>query len=227
MAYPSTSAELLTEIKRRAGRPSTDAETSDTQWYNHLTVGQEYLYQLFAAHFPEALYGAPTKLSTSDNKVYTFPSSITPMGKVEIRASRNGELLTPGAEWDTNADFTQEGSQIRIPHNKTRTFSDGPYARFITPPDVIDANTEPTLKPPRARILIVWQGLIDWATIGGRRDPTPYLAGFQRAWQGDPRVEGSTGLLHELKSQYFAEGMGAIQTHPYWWRGADLGSGMP
>ena len=70
---------------------------SDPDWYLLLEEAQKYWYNVFAVHFPEILYGAPTIMVTSDDKVYTFASAVFPIGAVEIRASRNGELLVPGA----------------------------------------------------------------------------------------------------------------------------------
>jgi hypothetical protein len=220
----TTSVQMLARCKFMARRPASDAEVSDAQWYLLLSQAQEHWYQVFATMFPEVLYGAPTIMETSDNKVFTFASSVFPIGEVEIRASRTGELLVPGPEFDENTDFTPEGSQIRLPSNSTRSFPDGaPYARYITPPSDIDGDNEPTLAPAFARILIVDEALILFSERGGgQRDPAIYRAMKQRHWSGDPAIAGDTGILETLNGQYYGGGSGAAGS-AHWWRGPDLG----
>lgn len=169
--------------------------------------------------------GAPTLMTTSDSgETYQFASSVFGIGGVEIRSSRNGDLLRAGPEWDAGADYTPEGSQIRIPNGKTKTWSDGPYARYISPPGDIAAATEPTLTPAFARVLILYYGLYLWANRGGGiRDPNHWLGLYQNALSGDPRVPGDVGVIGTLKKQYFASGVAAVPAEQAWWRSHDLG----
>jgi hypothetical protein len=201
----TTSAGLLAYCKFMGRRPDLDHEVDDEEWYSLLTLGQEHWYQTFAVVFPHVLYGAPQKLVTADGgETYTFPSDVWPMGGVEIRASRSGELLTPTVEWGDGGDFVHEGARIRIPSGKTRTFADGPYARYIVPPGVIDASTQPTLTPAFARVLIGQKALADWAHRGaGQRDPTYFEALMQKTWEGNPRIAGNAGILAAIQMQYF------------------------
>ena len=194
---------------------------SKREWYDLLTLAQEHWYGIFSVHVPEVLYGAPAKLSTADSgKTFTFPSSIHPLGPVEVRESRDKHLLVPSTDWAPQGDFVQEGDLIRMPNNEERTFADGPYARFITPPDKLDENTQPTLNPPRARILLVYRACVMWASRGGMRDPTHFEVLEQKAWTGDPDIAGDVGIMGDLKLQFFASGMisSGATTRP-WTRG--------
>ena len=194
-----------------------------TRCYGLLTEAQKHWYGVFSQFFPEVLYGDPTKMVTSDDKVFTFADDVFPIGGVEIRASRNGELLIPTVEWDDQGDFVPEGSQIRIPGNRTRSFSDGPYARYIIPAGELDADNAPTLKPDFARVLIGDEALVMFAESGGgNRDPKIYKALKQRHWEGDPEIVGG-GILGTLNDQYFGVGAAAAPTAGVWWRGPDLG----
>lgn len=227
MAY-STSAELLAGFKLFAMRPDTDESLKDAQIYQLLSKGQEKCYELWAAHFPEVLYGAPTIMSTADSgATYTFSGSVFPFGSVEIRSSRSGALLTPTTDWG-EGDYVWEGDQIRIPNGKTRTFSAGPYARYISPPSDISATTEPTLVPAMARSMIMYYALYLWAERGGGMnevDPNRFLGMFQSAWSGDPRIPGDVGILATLKRQGWGMGMaaGTGPVQPFYRGSPDLG----
>jgi hypothetical protein len=107
---------------------------------------------IIATHCPELNYGAPELMVTADaGKTYTVASY--PLGHMEIRSARDGYLMRPGPEWDENSDYTPEGQTIRIPGNRTRTFSAGPYARYVPVPTTLDGSTAPVLKPAFARLL--------------------------------------------------------------------------
>lgn len=228
MAY-STSAELLAGLNFYAMRPSSDEAITDAQKYALLSEGQAHVYGMFAVHFPEILYEAPTLLTTADGgATYTFASAIFPFGNVEIRSSRNGSLLIPGTDWDGNADYVWEGDRIRIPNGRTRTFTDGPYARYIKMPADISGSQEPVLEPAFARKLIMYYALYLWAERGGgvnQVDPNRFLGMFQSAWAGDPRLNGDVGILGMLARQGYGSGMAAISVQQQaWWRGSpDLG----
>src|SRR3990167_9532111 len=158
------SADLLSRVKALLNRPSTDEAISDAQYYVMLGDGQRRVVSLLAFHAPEAMYGAPTLLSTADSGTsYTFGTdadgaNICPIGHIELRSSKTGAMIPPASDWDpTTLAFIYNGSDtIRWPGQKSRTFSDGPYARFVTPPGLLNASTAPTLKPLYARELIVY-----------------------------------------------------------------------
>ena len=226
------SADLLARCKLYAQRPSTDASMSDANWYSLLTEAQEHWYEQFAVHCPWAIMTAPTLLTSADDNVtYDFPDDadtnpIVPM-HVTIFETENGRMLIPCTYWDSGGDYVWEGSHIRFPGNVAKTFSSGPYARFITPPAAIAAGSAPSLQPIRARKLIVYNAVAKWARRGGFRDPKPYDEEETKAWYGDP-ARGILGLLGELKmANPFAgmESMTGYDISPY--QMIDTGSGYP
>lgn len=174
-------ADLLARVQRLINRPSTDEALTSTEIYAFLGEAQQRVVGLFAMHAPEAMYGAPTLMSTADSgATYTFGSdaatggNISPIGHVEIRESPTGAMIPPGSEWDTGTQtYLFESDKIRWPGQKTRTFSDGPYARFITMPGLLNASNAPTLKPIFARELLVFDAAERSAVRLGM-DPTPY-----------------------------------------------------
>jgi hypothetical protein len=191
-------------------------------WYDLLSEGQDFWVRRIASVYPEALYGAPVKLTTADlGYTYTFGldadgMAIFPIGHVEIRASRTGNVLIPGTDWQNN-DFVLEGSKIRMPNGRQRTFTDGPYARFVAPPTNISAAVQPVINPPQARILIVLRAVITWATNGGLRDPSP--------WEKEELVQWSA-IADSYRTQFHLAGAQAIgEDDGEWWRGIDTGAG--
>lgn len=215
-------AWMLSEGKALLNRPTSDLGMSNTVWYQFLTTGQAKWYEIIATHAPHVLYGAPELLTTADSgATYTFASTPFPGGQIELRESRGGPLLTIGAEWDSGADFTWEGNQLRTPDGRTRTFSAGPYARYVAAPTAIDASTEPTLKPPAARRLIVLDACAQAAVRMGSHDPATFRDMEQRAAWGDPMSPGDVGIMGALRTQVYP-GAG---TGRYWRRTGSEGYG--
>lgn len=197
---------------------------ADADWYQYLSDGQAHLYNVFASHCPWVLTGAPTLLTSADSGVtYPFANSITPL-YVELYDSANGRLLRPGAYFDKSADYVWEGVRIRFPGNISRSYANGPYARYITPPDVIAAATAPTLVPAHARIAIVYHALVLWATMAGLRDARPYQEAEQRFLWGDPQ-NGTPGVIIALKTQNPFAGAAAYGASSGLLDGLDTGSG--
>lgn len=227
------SADLLARCQRNAQRPATDAAQLPADWYAFLTEAQDEWFMHFASIVPEALYGTPTVLTTTDDGLtYTFGTDadgdpILPMGHVEVRANPGGAVLVPATEWSSAYDFVIEGTRIRWPNGARRTFSGGPIARFITPPGIIDASTQPTF-PKFARMLLVHRACAKWARRGGLRDPQPFLDAEQEVWLGNPEA-GVMGILGMLRTQYNFTGMQAVAPTDIdaWWRGLNTGSGFP
>jgi hypothetical protein len=215
------SADLLARCKVLAQRPAVDEDMDDPKWYQFLEEAQTEWVGQIANHAPEVMYGPPELMTTPDGGA-TYTVAGYPLGYMEIRSSRGGPLLRPGAEWDDNADFTQEGQIIRIPSGRTRSFgSTGPYARYVAVPGLLNGATQPVLKPAHMRLLLVATACYLFATRGGYRDPTPYLQLQQKLWHGDPNLPGDIGFLGSLKTQYFGSGMAAIQQGSGdWWRGS-------
>lgn len=210
------SAQLLAECKRLAKRPATDTGTTDPDWYALLTQAQIQEYNNFATHFPKVLYGGPVALTSVDGGItYNFPDDadgnpIVPLGNIELYEALDKKPLRHGAFWDRTADYVLEGSKIRMPQNKAKSFGSGPFARFITPPGVLDATTQPTLQPITARILLVYRACGLWARRGNLRDPKPFDDAWKLAWYGN-HVTGDIGFLAALKTQDAFMGAEAIQ----------------
>lgn len=224
-------ADLLQRLKDLLRRPLND-ELDDNVFYRAMTDAQAHWMRVFAAIAPEENYGNPTLLTTADNgATYTFGTdadvggNIYPMGHVELRASRDGRPLIPGAEWDMMADFVFDGALIRFPGGRTKTFSNGPYARFVKPSGLIDASTEPVLKPPHSRILIVTVAAELIATAE-KEDPTPYKMLTKRFLFGDPE-SGDEGIMGYLRTRYNFQGAMALDTSGdgSWWKYIDTGAG--
>jgi hypothetical protein len=195
---------MLKHGKTLLSRPSSDLGMTDAYWYDLFTTGQAKWYEIIASHAPHVLYGAPELLTTADSgATYTFASTPFPGGMIEVRHSRSGPLLSIGEEWDGAADFTWEGDKLRVPDGRTRTFGAGPYARYVAAPTAIDGSTEPTLKPPAARRLIVYDACANAAVRMGSHDPAVFRDMEQRAAWGSPHDPGDTGIIGSLKDQMF------------------------
>lgn len=202
--------DILARTKALAFRPSVDAEMADADWYKVIGDSQAYWHDLFSTHFPWLLYTAPTLMTSADaGLTYTFPSGVHPK-KAQIFDTIGGRLLIPGSYWNTDADYVWEGSKIRFPRNRAGTFGDGPYARYIVPPGLLDGATAPVLQPDWARILIPPRACIFWSERGGVRDSSPYEKIENDLWYGDPG-RGKVGILGTLKTQSPFGGAEAIR----------------
>lgn len=215
-------SDLHTRFRTQAGRPLTDQSLTDARLDAYLTEAQAHWYSVIASIVPQALWSAPTKLTSADGGVtYTFGTdadgdNIVPIGHVELLEGPRGPVIPAGtaAGWD---GFIFEGAVIRWPGQRARTFTDGPYARFVTPPGAIASGSEPTLQPKHARVLLLYRGLALWAHRTGR-DPAPWYAEELHAWEG-----GTTGagILSSLRTQYPAPGPRALDDESAgleWWR---------
>jgi hypothetical protein len=194
------SPDLLSRVKLLAKLPSTDTSMTDANWYSFLTEAQSLWYSNFVSQAPWWLMGAPTLLTSADSGVtYTFGAGVYPLA-VELYETLDGRLMKPCSYADRSGDYVWEGDNIRFPGNDAKTFSDGPYARWVAPPGAIAAATEPTLQPAHARILLVYRAVALWAATGNLRDPGVFFALEKSAWMGRPEV-GDIGILGLLKTQ--------------------------
>lgn len=212
------SADLLARSQRLLNRPSTDESLASADWYAFLGEGQQRVTGLIAVQCPEAMYGAPVKLTTSDSGLtYTFGTdsatgqNVSPIGHIELRESPTGAMILPASAWDnTTLGYLFESDTIRWPGQKTRTFSDGPYARFITMPGLLNATNAPTLKPVFARELLVYDAC-ERAAVRIGQDPSPYAAMFDARW---PEI------LQAITTSFHGAGVIATQGggQGLWWR---------
>lgn len=196
------SPDLLARCKRLRRRPETDEGTEDTDWYAMLTEAEAQWKPVIATHYPNDMFGAPVLMTSSDSGyTYTLPGSeIDPLALLVLE-SATGAPLKPGAYWDQSSDYVHEGGgTIRMTNGRSRTFSAGPYARYIAGPGTIDASTDSTIKPKRLRLLLVHAACQIDASRGGMDDPAYYEALLQKAAFGNPAIPGDVGLIGSLKA---------------------------
>lgn len=168
-------AYLLASFDRLAGRPDSD-EISDASKYVRLAEAQNEVIQDIAAIYPYCLYrsGGPTTLTTSDSKVYTFgkdgnnENDQGPIGHVAVFRSLSDYPDSPLIE---GVDYLNEGTQIRIPNNRTEAAT--LYWTGIPTPADISSSVEPAIRPAPARMLIVLKAVKNFAEEG---DQMPELA---------------------------------------------------
>lgn len=186
MAYLDT-ADLVARCNRLARIPTNASFPVASDWYDFLTQAENEVKTELASILPNVLVGAPVLMATADGGyTYTFGTDadanlLYPIGSCAVYPSQNDiptNPLVPGV------DYLMEGERIRWLNNQQRTFSNGPYARFVAPTFTINASTEPTL-PPLARLLLVYKAVAIYAASGGQQDPTPYLMLYE---QNKPNV---------------------------------------
>jgi hypothetical protein len=174
-----SSPDLLRRVKQYARRPAVDTSVTDDMWYDFMTEAEVEVFSDLFSRFPQAQYSAPQLLVTTDGGyTYTFGDDadgdpVYPMGYAQIFPDLRS---IPDSPLIFGEDYELEGYLLRIPGNRTRTFSAGPYARFVSRPDVAIADdVNPLLWPKEARMLLVWKALESWASRpGSGADPTYY-----------------------------------------------------
>lgn len=205
-----TSADLYDRFLTYLGRGNGGVMDADELWtatrvYRQLADAQEAVYTDLAPMVPQVLVGAPVLLTSADGGVtYTFGTGVYPIGHVEVYAQESGGRELLASTFGTpSGDFVIEGALIRAPGNRTRTYSSGPWARFVQFPPRIASNQEPTLQPPAARELILYRALADAANVSaGQTDPAPWLEKYGEArkrwvmtWQSQYRSAGNQAFV--------------------------------
>ena len=223
------SADLLLRLKRLLVRPSVDQAPApdaamDTTLYSFLEEAQLHWTRELATHVPESMY-IFEKLTTADSGV-SYDFSGEPLGEYELRRTPTGALMIPCPEWEQGGDYVPAGQKIRFPGQLARTFANGPWARYVKMPTVLDATHDPTLLPVHARQLLVPRAAVYFATRGGLRDPKPYQDLEDELWYGNAE-RGEVGILGSLKTQAFLQGAAAVSglTSADWWRTISTGEG--
>ncbi len=218
------SADLLADFKFSANRSANDASLDDAQIYRLLTLAQQAVVADVAAVFPRLMMGAPALMVTTDsgltyhiNGTDEDGEDITPFGHAEVYAMLpNGAELYGSSYGGWTGDAVFEGNKLRMPNMTARTFTSGPYIRYVAMPGTLSAASQPTLRPPNLRPLIVYRALEMWANRGGTRDSRPYAEMYRTAWSGTG-APGSNGLLGLLHTQY-RNGYDAAMQGVAWWR---------
>lgn len=158
------SARCLAKFNELAGRPTSNDPMTDAAKYQRLTDAQNEVIQDLVPRCPKLLVSkavaasTPT-LSTSDNKIFTFGSDANSDASFPIGRVRIFPALTdiPDHPWVEGVDYLNEGTQIRIPNN--RTYSGTLYWRGSAPVADITAAVAPSLIPPPSRVLICYKAV--------------------------------------------------------------------
>ena len=170
-----TSANLLTRFNQLSGRPATGDSITDADKYQRLSDAQQFVIAQAASRSPNAFYpkvgydSYPT-LTTTDNQVFTFGTdangnALMPIGKVSIYPSL---ASIPDWAWVEGLDYLDEGTQIRIPNN--RTWTSTLYYRGIQPVADLSASNQPAIIPVNFRMLIVYEAVRQLSEEGKRDD---------------------------------------------------------
>lgn len=213
------SAYLLARCKALARRPATDQAASDPNWYEWLSFAQPEVAEDLYTRAPDLQYSAPLLLTSSDGgKTYGWGNDdagdpIRPTGHTEIYPNLKSipdYPLIPGL------DFIFEGAKIRMPADRSRTFSAGPYSRFVARPDrEITALIAPVIQPKTARRLLVIKAVELFASRpGSGMRPSYYEAMY------DKQLDK---VLIDLRSAYnMAGGQPSAGAERVWWFSGDL-----
>lgn len=217
------SADCLARCRRESRTPTTTEFPATADWYAWLTEAENRVKTDIAPVCPEALYGAPTAMTTGDGGLtYTFAQDadsnyITPIGHVEIYRQRSDMPFYP---MRAGVMFMMEGWRIRMPFNTAQTFPDGgPWARYITPTLKIDGSTAPTILPVEMRQLLVDDAVKRYYKAGGVRDWTPAEDDYQthlKNWV--------TTLQTEFRGVGAIDATRRYQRRPFWRYGQGYGS---
>lgn len=202
------SADLLDRAYRLVRKPSNSVFPASTDWYAFFTEAENEIKLAISALVPNALMGAPTIMTTADSGLtYTFGNDqdgnpLFPIGAVQVF---NQLTSFPSSPFIPGQDYWMEGTTIRWPNNVPRTFSAGPYARFVSPTFVIDGSHDPNLPVP-FRMLILYRAAAKYAASGGQQDPGPYEQMYQAFWQ--------SAVLPMLSTQFRNQGAVAALQRP-------------
>ena len=213
------SDDLLARVKVYMRRPSSDTAWTDANLFSLLTEAEARWVPILAAHDPGPMLSAPVLLTSADSGLtYPFPTALH-YYHTEITPSVTGQPLVEGPLHSLTADYALEGTKIRMCRNTERSFADGPYLRGIASPVAITTSAQSVIKPTHHRIVLVYDALERWASVGGQMDPAYFAGLLQKAVYGDPQNPGDIGILGAMKARNPNHGM-AGSTPPAYWRTA-------
>lgn len=210
-----TSADLLARCQRYAGLPTTAEFPAAADWYAWLSEAENDWKASIASQVPKSQWGSPTLMTTADGGVsYTVGSVTEFCGPVELRSTLHGPLIGPD-------EYIIDAATIRWPYGAQRAFAAGPYIRYATVSAGIDASTQPTLNPSRARILLVYGALKRFGYMGaGQYDPGYWERLESLEWNGDGAMK--IGLLQNLMDIYPVNDADLDEAYAPWYKSNDL-----
>lgn len=205
------SADCVQRCRDHAQLPLVDESMDDPAWYRLLSTAQRFWYLRIASVAPAVLQGDPVLLSSDDGGVtYSFGVDennrpLVPLGGVALYRQESDAYEAAGAAvWAMRPgiDYRVDGDRVRFSARATPSFPDGgPWAVFVTPPSDISNTQQPVLQPIEARELMVLSAVVQWASQGDLRDPSPFKQQIADLWRGTG--PGDLGLLGALKTQHF------------------------
>lgn len=165
---------MLAKFNQLSGRLTSNDPMTDAAKYQRLSDAQNEVIQDIAPRCPKSLVShavaaSTPVLTTADNKIFTFGTDISttdaqfPIGKVRIFPSL---VSIPDHPWIEGQDYLNEGTQIRIPND--RTYSGTLYWRGMAAVANISASVDPSISPPPARVLIAYRAVEVLAEEGTR-----------------------------------------------------------
>lgn len=210
MAYMD-SVDMLDRANRLCRIATNATFPVAADWYAWFTEADNEIKLEFSYLVPNAFLGSPTLMATGDGGMtYTFGNDaagnpIFPVGDVQIFNSQTSINAMGMPDFNPGQDYLIEGNKIRWPNNVPRTFSDGPYARFVTPTVVIDANHPSTL-PTEYRQSVIYKAAATNALSGLQQDPTMYEQKYQSfrnimemSLKRQFRYQGAAGALRRQR----------------------------
>lgn len=217
------STDLLARLKATLQIESNTADASDALLYTLLSNGQRRMAQIIAAVAPDVNMLVLETLTSSDSGE-TYALTYYPLSNLELYDGDPNGIPIPPANYGANQwdGYVLEGKTIRWPGGRTRTFSNGLYARYNRVPAAISASSEPSLKPEDARQGIVYAAAEEFAMQGGAMDPGPYATLLRRFLYGDREIPGDLGLIGRVQTSSRLRKRPVSQTSAPWWRGPDL-----
>ena len=150
-----------------------------TSLYRLLTEAEAQIVQYLAPRIPHWFITAPLLLTSSDGG-YTYPikdnngTQIYAVGVMRLYVRLADIPHSPLVE---GIDYTLEGNLIRMPANRTWTFSDGPYVQPTNETVALSDSVNPTI-PIRCRDAMVAYAAAEFCAQGGMRDPALHQQKF-------------------------------------------------
>lgn len=196
-------------VTPKVGGTSGTAISASASLDEEIVAGSDGLGTFTGAAFTGSVTGVSIELAENPARVAFFESL-------------TGQPLDAGDFTDPSADYVLEEGQIRVTGGRSRSYTDGaPYVRMIPPAGVITASVESTIKPKRARILLVYKAAaLCGYRVGTAIDPSEFEDLMDEAWNGNPE-SGKIGLAAQLRTaDYYGASAGLSNPNrPYaYWR---------
>lgn len=204
-------AAAITHAKRILRLPDVSEYPADADFYAYFRDAENRVKHDIGMAVPNLLWGAPT-LMTSTDSGYTYgfgtdagSNAILPLGHVAVYPDKASIPFYP---LESGIDFVFEGTKIRFTQYSPQTFSDGPYAQFITPTYVIDGSSNAFTLPFQLRMLAIYDACVKVASSGAVQDDARY----ERMYQDELARHVTNGQISRGAGQISRMPRGAVRT---------------